>query len=531
MGIFMYTSEIYKSKQQLITPSSTRPLAFSYIRFSSKKQELGNSLQRQMEAAERWCAYNNVELSPITFDDLGVSAFKEGTRPALADMLEYIKTGIIPKGSFILLENSDRLSRRGFKHAVDIVHEIVNNDVYLVVLGNNPVVYDKHNIVDLSSMLSLLLDSDRGRQESARKSVLIKAAKKHLRSTREAKGKLPWWLSAVDGKAELNEFSAVIREMVDMKLQGVSAQKIATHFNNKGVLNAQGTAWKAVSINASFKNKLLYGTKVYYEVVGTNGRDCAPVEEVPNWAPAICSKREFDAIQPKKRVKGELTRTSAFTGLLRCPNCHGAMQQRKQYHKGKEYTYRRCLNYGEGRCTVKDNFKDVDVVAKAALQHLKVINTSSSNDELNQAIEQLNAAKNKLETQEASLAYIKIPEILGRTYDDIYKTQQEIAHLEASVQLLQTTSHEVNTISLFDLPNKEVNVELKKVIKAIYFFKLAPLTDKLIIQYVNDVKSTFVITHKRNGRSEATWKMQLVADSTKWDVADTREAWERDGDS
>lgn len=58
--------------------NNNKALAVLYVRFSTKKQEAGDSQRRQIESAEQWCERNNAELSAQTYEDLGVSAFKEG---------------------------------------------------------------------------------------------------------------------------------------------------------------------------------------------------------------------------------------------------------------------------------------------------------------------------------------------------------------------------------------------------------------------------------------------------------------------
>ena len=47
-------------------------LAYSYIRFSSAKQELGDSLRRQLKLAEAFAERNQLTLDTHSFQDLGV---------------------------------------------------------------------------------------------------------------------------------------------------------------------------------------------------------------------------------------------------------------------------------------------------------------------------------------------------------------------------------------------------------------------------------------------------------------------------
>ncbi|MDG0853062.1 recombinase family protein [Roseateles puraquae] len=78
-----------------------RPTAYSYVRFSNKKQQHGDSLRRQVEMAERYAKVNKLHLSAQNFRDLGVSAFKQRNlkQGALAAFIGAVRAGTIEKGS------------------------------------------------------------------------------------------------------------------------------------------------------------------------------------------------------------------------------------------------------------------------------------------------------------------------------------------------------------------------------------------------------------------------------------------------
>ena len=113
-------------------PQPNNGIAYSYVRFSSKRQEQGDSLRRQSEMAEEYALKNNLKLSSKNFQDLGISAFKEGKRPSLVDMLSAIDEGQITSGSTIIIEALDRLSRRGIDATQETVKEILRKDVQVV---------------------------------------------------------------------------------------------------------------------------------------------------------------------------------------------------------------------------------------------------------------------------------------------------------------------------------------------------------------------------------------------------------------
>ncbi len=64
--------------------------AFSYIRFSSKKQQKGESFRRQAEFAVEVCRENGWVLDEtLTLNDLGVSAFR-GNNAKVGALAEFL---------------------------------------------------------------------------------------------------------------------------------------------------------------------------------------------------------------------------------------------------------------------------------------------------------------------------------------------------------------------------------------------------------------------------------------------------------
>src|SRR4051812_20709554 len=102
-------------------------LAFSYIRFSHPDQAKGDSLRRQTKAPREWCERNGAHLDETTtLRDLGKSAFtgkhrKNPDRHALAAFLKMVEEGRVPRGSFLIIENLDRLTREDLQPALQLV--------------------------------------------------------------------------------------------------------------------------------------------------------------------------------------------------------------------------------------------------------------------------------------------------------------------------------------------------------------------------------------------------------------------------
>ena len=85
---------------------------FSYIRFSSLKQAKGNSEDRQLEIAPRVAAEKGWFLrEDLCVESLGLSAYKGSNLKIINGIIEAAKAGGIPKGSVMIIEALDRLTR------------------------------------------------------------------------------------------------------------------------------------------------------------------------------------------------------------------------------------------------------------------------------------------------------------------------------------------------------------------------------------------------------------------------------------
>ncbi len=98
--------------------SSSRPRAYSYIRFSTPEQAKGASLARQRRLTREYVKKHDLVLDrKLTFKDLGLSAFTQQNLEPGAELrrfIDLVKAGDVPRGSYLLIESLDRLSRPGF---------------------------------------------------------------------------------------------------------------------------------------------------------------------------------------------------------------------------------------------------------------------------------------------------------------------------------------------------------------------------------------------------------------------------------
>jgi DNA invertase Pin-like site-specific DNA recombinase len=129
----MSSNEQSKSKNW---PSShLKPKAYSYLRFSTPDQMKGDSFRRQTELSRKYAEENGLDLDDaLSFQDLGISAFrgKNAEDGALGAFIEAVNQGRVKRGSFLLVESLDRLSRqspyKAFRQFASILDMGVNID-------------------------------------------------------------------------------------------------------------------------------------------------------------------------------------------------------------------------------------------------------------------------------------------------------------------------------------------------------------------------------------------------------------------
>src|SRR5579871_875103 len=131
-----------------MTAAATSPVAYSLLRFSSPEQSTGDSRRRQVEAAKEWAARKGVALDEsLWLFDPAVSAFT-GThrsnpdRHALASFLRLVERGMVARGSYLVVENLDRLSREHIQPALLLALNLLQEGIRLVQLKPTEMIFD-----------------------------------------------------------------------------------------------------------------------------------------------------------------------------------------------------------------------------------------------------------------------------------------------------------------------------------------------------------------------------------------------------
>lgn len=226
-----------------------RPLhvavGYSYIRFSHPSQEKGDSLRRQTEAAESWCTRNNVHLDQtLSLRDRGVSAYKgdhrkNPDRHALAAFLNLVNEGKVPRGSFLIIENLDRLSREHLRPALTLLFNLIEAGVRVVQLKPVEAIYDDN--AEPMQLMMAVMELNRGNSESRIKSERVGQAWGKKRDKLREDGtvltkRLPAWIRERGGSLELVPGrAAVVRRIFEMAADGCGHSLIVKRLTAEAV--------------------------------------------------------------------------------------------------------------------------------------------------------------------------------------------------------------------------------------------------------------------------------------------------------
>ena len=337
-------------------PFSIAPRVYSYTRFSTPEQSQGDSLRRQTEGARKWTERKNEErarlgLPAVTLDhklnlsDLGISAYRGANvaeDSALGGFLLACRSGLIPEGSYLLVESLDRISRMTPRRVQRVLDDIVDAGVTIATLSDGHE-YDATRLNnDPTALLIALMVSWRAHEESKTKAQRLSAAwiekRRKVRSGEDAKltGKGPSWLQWTStGWAERAPHSDTVRRVYQLTLAGAGEHRIAELFNAEGVpVMGRGRMWHRSTISKLLRSPSVVGILTPGRMDYSQGRKLRKLEDgIAGAFPAIVSQADWLAVRALKDGKAPAVRgrgavaplSNLFAGLARCPECGAAM--------------------------------------------------------------------------------------------------------------------------------------------------------------------------------------------------------------
>lgn len=443
--------------------SNTKIRAYSYVRMSTTKQLRGDSLRRQLERSRAFADEHSLLLDD-SLQDLGVSAwkgrnFKQG---ALGRFLAMVESGEIPKGSYLLIESLDRLSREAVPDALTLFMAIINAGIVIATLGEDRQVYSRDRLNgDWTKLIIGLAVMSRGHEESQTKSERVRAANQRKRErAREGKGQItgitPAWIDATRTGPNtytfaLNKHAETVRAVYEMAARGLGATAIARQLNADGVPAFKSKhGWYQSIIKALLSRHDVIGTFQPHRM--QDGQRVLDGDPIENYFPAAIDKDLFLRVQALRSLVGSPGRrgntfANLFTGICHCAHCGGPMTMKLSRVGGNEQgRYLVCSNYVRGhRCTDGNRHFRYEPFETAILDHVKELNLAEtismaiSNDAIagrNETIATLTLQLDELRRKEQRLATALEDDSqpLDSVVDLLRQRQQERRVIEAELR-------------------------------------------------------------------------------------------------
>ncbi|MCE9560443.1 MAG: recombinase family protein [Planctomycetes bacterium] len=358
--------------------------AYFYGRFSQKRQEKGNSLLRQLELAHQWCKQKGVSLDEQSnYFDEGLSGF-HGThrkRGKLGLFLQACREKQIERGSYLLVESLDRLSREHLFHGQALVRELLlDHGIRIVTLFTN-VEFTAENY----EVTHWLIDAEFQRAHSESKTKSFRSLDNWQRrrqslAEKPLTAKVPAWVQVVDGKLVENTTKAdVVRRIFALSVQGFGTQSITKRLNGEKVQPiSPAKMWHESYVVKILSSRAVMGDFQPQQMNDGKRVNAGPV--VRGYFPSVVTEEVWqqnrNAMLARRCERGKITKkvSNLFTGLVwqngeqcsyRATNFTGYLQPARRTTPGFKYEpferaflwwvkeVRLCTKQDDGYATVK----------------------------------------------------------------------------------------------------------------------------------------------------------------------------------
>ena len=311
--------------------SRQRRRGYSYVRFSTPEQKLGDSLRRQLDKSKKYCQKHDIIFdTKLKLYDEGVSGYegRNSTEGELAEFLRLARRGDIPPNSILLVENLDRLSRQTPRKALRTLEDIIECGIEVVTLTDERV-HTAETLDDFTVLLTSLVIMFRAHDESKRKAQMLGDKWEEKRRSGKPLGKIcPGWLRLEKqdkhdpGKyVPIHERVLLVKRIYKMALSGHGKRAIATQFNKEeiqpwGIGKKRGVGWHDSYIQKILHNDAVIG--IYHPHRVKNKKRIDLKAPVAGYYPAIIPVIDYRRIQAlgKRATPGRVQKVgNLFTGI------------------------------------------------------------------------------------------------------------------------------------------------------------------------------------------------------------------------
>lgn len=429
--------------------------AISYIRFSSLEQAKGQSLRRQLEESEKYATLHNLVIDE-SFQDLGKSAFKGShLKGALGVLLDKAKSGQIPKGTVLIVESLDRLSRakprvalRQFEDIIDAgidVHTISDQKVYTAAL------LDKDPLTLFGSIMLMVGSHEQSKLKSDR---IIDVWNKRRRDILDKPmfGMRPKWLDWNGVRFTINEGrAAVVRRIFQETADhGRGAISIARRLNEEGI-----SVWEIQKqVGDKAKRKRVWTTNMVCNILAARStfgefqarrrlegkREREAVGEIiPDYYPAVIGYELFQRAHlarsmnlgtgGRKTIKNPVL--NMFPGRVFCAECGATCYTRSQSNGRNSFV---CQSAFENAgCTNRD-FNSIRWIEGAIMDGVSVLESHRFLEKPQAGEDELQGQIDRLAQQIETSRRKRTNSLLSFEDDPLPETRDRIRELTREIE-------------------------------------------------------------------------------------------------
>jgi DNA invertase Pin-like site-specific DNA recombinase len=266
----------------------------------------------------------------------------------------------IEKGTILLIEAFDRLTRLPLPDAYEVLLSLVNNGLTLVTLTDGKV-WSRETMSSLEAFLLSLVTLYRGHQESEHKSARLRDTFGQHRKmgSAQAFGSAPGWLRRETKESHweiIEERAESVRKVFELAAKGMGSKAIAKRANTEGWavptrLKKTGERWHAQMPGQLLRNRAVLGEHEHrlrtHEANAEHWQGKSTGLVHPNYYPRIVEDdlwhRARASIDTRKQTPGrrDTNYYNIFSGLLFCGHC-GAPIQRKNEQRGYSRAQLQC---------------------------------------------------------------------------------------------------------------------------------------------------------------------------------------------
>ena len=412
--------------------------AYSYFRFSTAKQKYGSSIDRQMEKSIEYVKNHGLELdTELNMSDEGVSGYKSKNlyEGRLGEFVGAVENGIVKKGSYLLIENMDRLSRDRIEIALGTFLRILNLGIIIVTLKDNRVY--KSGELKTEDLLISILEMIRANEESVRKGELVTKGWQKSKSKVVSEGKklTKWsarWLKLSDDRTHfVADTKAVktIKKIFDLAESGLGASLTIQRLEQDGneiIYSGNidyGNRKRAKRWHISMVQRILTNRAVIGEYVLKNGAEDGRDLIVKDYFEKVIDEEQFYRVQALRKKRNASNQgggrkgkyySNLFAKIAICGysiddnysgyRCSGRKETMVYINKGEnsKYKYLQCNRVKEGnngckKCKRMWRYDDFESIFIQFVSELDIKSIIGNKDDLRQDILELESNKSELE--------------------------------------------------------------------------------------------------------------------------------------